>query len=91
MLNYFGIKPVLISIKNPQANATVEQLHQVILNMLVTKDLDKKFFEYIDPWVETLSSIAWAITASYHHNIQATPGQAVFDRDMIFNIASVVD
>ena len=59
--------------------------------MLDTKYLTNKFFNYIYPWVETLSYIAWAITASYHHNIQATPGQAVFDRDMIFNIASVVD
>ena len=26
----------------------------------------------------------------YHHNIQDTPGQAVFGRDMIFNITSVI-
>ena len=35
------IKPLLKGIKNPQDNATVEREHQVILNMLVTKDLAK--------------------------------------------------
>ena len=43
----FDIKPVLIKIKNPQYNATVNQLHQVILNMLATQDLDNKVFDYI--------------------------------------------
>ena len=54
----FNIKPVLTSINNPQANAPVERVNQVILNMLVTKDLDNKVFDYIYPWCETLSSIA---------------------------------
>ena len=91
MLKEFNIKPVLMSAKNPQDNSPVERVHQVILNMLVTKDLDKKFFDYIDPWDETLASIAWAIRASYYHNILSTPGQAVFGRDMLFNLASVID
>ena len=58
LLKDFDIKPVLTSIKNPRANAPVKQVNQVILNMLVTKDLDNKVFDYIDPWVETLSAIA---------------------------------
>ena len=39
-LNDFDIKPVLTSIKKNQDNAPVERVHQVILNILVTKDLD---------------------------------------------------
>ena len=69
----------------------VERLHQVILNILVTKDLDNKVFDYIDSWGETLAYIAWAIRASYHRTTMATPGQAVFGRYMLFNLASVVD
>ena len=57
-LKYFGIKPVLTSVKNPQANDPVEQVHQLILNILAAKDLDNKVFNYIDPWVETLASIS---------------------------------
>ena len=91
LIKDFDIKLVLTSVKNPQYNYPVEQLHQVILNMLVTKDPDNKLFDYIDPWGETLAYIAWAIRASYQCTIMATPGKAVFDRDMLFNLASVVD
>ena len=42
LLKEFDIKPVLTLVKNPQDNAPVEQVHQLILNMLVTKDIDKK-------------------------------------------------
>ena len=42
-LKEFDIKPVLMSVKNNQANALMERVHQVILNMIVTKDLDKKY------------------------------------------------
>ena len=90
-LKDFGIKPVLTSVKNPQANAPVERVHQVILNILVAKDLDSKVFDHIDPWGENLPHIAWLIRVSYHLTILATPGQAVFDRYMLFNLASVLD
>ena len=91
LLKYFDIKPVLTSVKNPQANAPVEQVHQVILNIIVTKDINNKLFDYMDPLGETLEYIAWAIRSSYHRTIMATPGQASFGRDILFNLASVVD
>ena len=69
----------------------MEQVHQVILSMLVTKYLDNKVFDYIYPWGETLTYIAWAIRAFYRHTIMATPVQAVFVRDMLFNLESFVD
>ena len=91
LLKGFDIKPVLTPVKNPQANVSVERLHQVILNMPVIKDLDSKVFDYIYPWGETLYSIAWEIRASYHRTILATPSQDVFRRDVEFNLASYVD
>ena len=60
----------------------MERVHQVILNMIVTKYIYKKVFDHIDPWGETLPPIALAIRASYHNTILATPGQAVFGRDV---------
>ena len=69
----------------------MERVHQVILNMIFTKDLDNKVFGHIYPWGETLESISWAIRDSYHRTIMATPGKYVFDRDMIFNFTSVID
>ena len=65
-------------------------MHQVILNILVTKYISNKVFDFIYTWNETLASIPWAIRSSYQFNIQATPGQSVFGRDVIFNLASVV-
>ena len=57
LIKDFDIKTVLMTTKNPQDNAPVEWVHQVILNMLVTKDIANKVFDYIDPWVEILSYI----------------------------------
>ena len=79
-----------MKIKNPQANAPVERMHQVILNMLLTKDIYNKLFDYIDPWGETRGYIAWAIRSSYHPTIGSTPDKYLFGRDMIFNLTSVV-
>ena len=62
-------------IKNPQVNAMVELVHQLIYNMIVTKDVDKPIFDYIHPWDKTLSFISWEIMDSYHLNLNSTPGQ----------------
>ena len=91
LLNELYIKPVLTSVNNPQDNAPDERVHQVILNMLVTKDFDNKVFEYTNPWGENLAYIAWTMRYSYHRTIMATSGQAVFGRYMLFNLASVFD
>jgi hypothetical protein len=91
LLKDFDIKPVLTSIKNPQANAPVERIHQVLGHMFLTKDLNSQIFDYIDPWGEILSSIAWAVRASHHTTLDKSPAQLVFGRDMIFNFSTVVD
>ena len=66
-------------------------MHKVILNMLVTKDLDKNIFDCIYPRGETLASIGWKIRASYHRTIKDIPGKSVFGGDIIFNFPSIVD
>ena len=84
------IKPVSTTIKK-LANSPAEKFHQVIFNMLVTKDIYNKVFDYIDPWGKTLVPIAWEIRDYYHCTIGTTPEKYVFGRDMIFNLTSVVD
>ena len=78
LLKDFDIKHVLTSVKNPQDNAPVEQLHQVILDMLVTKDIDNKLFDYVCPCDESLASISCVIRASYHCILGSTTGQDFF-------------
>jgi hypothetical protein len=53
--------------------------------------LSNRIFDYIDPWGEIISSTAWAIRASCHSTLGATPVQLVFGRDMIFNIKTIID
>ena len=56
-LKVFYIETVLTPIKNPQSNIPLDLEHQLILNMLLTKDLDNTVFDQIYPWGETLPSI----------------------------------
>ena len=65
-------------------------MHQGINNMLVVKNVDKKLFDYIYSWIETIASIEWSIIFSHFRNIGATPGKAVYDIDILFNITSVI-
>ena len=85
------IKPVLTLIKNPQANAPIERVHQVLNHIFLTKNLNSQIFDYIDPWGEILNSIAWVVWASHHTTLDKTPAQLMFGRDMIFNLSTVID
>ena len=69
----------------------MELVHQVTLNMLVTKYFDNKVFYFIDPWGENLASIAWAMRGYYYHTIMAKLCLAIFGRDMLFNLTSGID
>ena len=91
VLKDYDLKPVYMTLKNPQDNDLVERVHQVIYYMLIHKDIDNKLFDYIQIWGEALAFIAWAIRYYNHRNIGDTPGQAVFVRYMKFNLASVLD
>ena len=83
----YGIKPSPITAKNPQANAMVERIHQVVQNMLRVKNLANHVFDYYDPWGQILASIAWAIRSSWHSVKDATPAQLIYNRDMILNMS----
>ena len=86
MLKDFAIQATCTSIKNPQSNAILERIHQVVGSMLKTQDLKEQIFDAWKPWSEILASVAYAIRCSYHSTLQATPGQLVFGRDMLLNI-----
>ena len=85
LLNAYGIKAKRTTVKNPQANAVLERVHQVIGDMLRTHDLENYEFDHEDSWTDILASVAWAIRSSVHSTKEATPGQLVFGRDMIFH------
>ena len=82
----YGVKAKPITVRNPQANAIVERVHQVIGNMIRTFELEKNYLDEEDPWKGVLSATAFAVRSTYHTTLQKSPGQLVFGRDMIFNI-----
>jgi transposase InsO family protein len=86
ILNDYGIKRKPSTVRNPQANAIVERVHQVICNIIRTFELQDNYLDEEDPWKGILSATAFAVRATYHATLQKSPGQSVFGRDMIFNV-----
>ena len=82
----YGVKPKPITVRNPQANAIVERVHQVIGNIIRTFELESNYLDDANPWKGILSATAFAVRSTFHTTLQNTPGQLVFGRDMIFNI-----
>jgi hypothetical protein len=78
-------------IKNPQANAICEHVHQVLETMMHTSEPDMA--DLVEPAdIETfIDNAAWAIPSTYHTVLKASPGAAIFERDMLFDIPFVAD
>ena len=83
----YGIKAKPLTIRNPQANAIVERIHQVIGNIIRTFELEDNYLDdEDDPWKGIISAAAFAVQSTFHTTLQQTPGQLVFGCNMIFNI-----
>ena len=61
LLETYDIIAKRISVKNPQANAVLERIHQVVGDMLRSKDLENYDFQSENPWADILSSVVCAI------------------------------
>ena len=88
----YGIKRKPTTTRNPQANAILERIHQTINNILRTYQIHSS--EITTPgeaWEGILSSVMFALRATYHTTLQATPTQLVFGRDAILNIKFEAD
>ena len=84
----YGIKHKLTMIKNPQANAVLEHVHQVLGQMLCTAEIDMANSVTPDDVNVLLDNAAWALCSTYHTVLTASPGMAIFGQDMLFNIHS---
>ena len=87
----YGIKAKPASVRNPQANAIIERVHQLLGNMIRSFEIEEKEIDETDPWTGILTAAAWAIRSTYHTTLQATPGQLVFGRDMVWNVNHIAD
>src|SRR6476660_6676409 len=91
ILHDYGVKAKPITVRNPQANAIVERIHQVIGNIIRTFDLENNYLDDNNPWRGILAATAFAVRSTYHTTLKKTPGQLVFGCDMIFNIQHVAN
>ena len=87
----YGLKTKPITVRNPQANAIIERVHQTMGNLIRTFELEENYMDEDDPWIGILSATAFAIRSTYHTTLRGTPGQLVYGRDMILNINHLAD
>ncbi len=59
--------------------------------MLCTAELDIANSDTPNDVDVFLDNVAWAIHSTYHMVLKASPGAAIFGRDMLFNIPFVAD
>jgi len=89
-----GIKDVAMTIKNPQANAVCERMHQTVTNIL--RPLLHAHFptmaQMANDVIDTaLATASYASRASLHQTLHISPGALVFHHDMLLNIPLIAD
>jgi hypothetical protein len=82
----YGTNHKPTKVKNPQANAIFERLHQVLGQMLCTSELNMAKTITPDDVNVFLNNAAWAIRSTYHTVLKASPGAVIFGCDMLFDI-----
>ena len=62
----YGIKTNPSSPGNPQANVTIERIHQVLGNLARTYNLQETYVDYVDPFMGILAAAAFSVQYTYH-------------------------
>jgi hypothetical protein len=79
--NDYSIKRKGNTVRNPQENTTLEWVNQTIENIIRT--FSKENMDEENPWAGISAATMFAIRATYHNTLQATPLQLVFGHDSI--------
>jgi hypothetical protein len=87
----YGIKHKPTMVKNLQANAVLEHLHQVLGQMIRTAEIEMTKSVTTDDVNVVLDNAAWAICSTYHTVLKASPAAAIFGQDTLFDIPFVAD
>ena len=69
--NDYGLKIKLITNRIPQSNAIIKHIHQTIGNIILTFDVSNIVNNI--PWSGILAATMFAVRATYHITIQASP------------------
>ena len=82
----YVIKTKPTSSGNPQANAIIDIIHQLLGDLIRYFNLQDTYVDDADPWMIILATAAFAVRATYHRTKQKSPCRLVFGRDMILPI-----
>jgi len=91
MCKNYDMKKAQSAAYNPQSNGVIERVHQVLNNCLSTANMEERELDARDPWGSFLAATAFPIRSTFHTTTHATPGQLVFQRDMILPIQFKAD
>ena len=80
-----------MSVKNPQANTILTRMHQTIMGMLCTAEIDMPDTVSKSDIVDFLTNAAWAICSTYHTVLKASPGAAIFGTNILFDRPFIAD
>ena len=87
----YGLKYKPTSVKNPQAKAILMHVHQTIMAMLHTSEIDMADTINESDIADFLTNAAWAVPSTYHTVLKTSPGAAIFGRDMLFDVSILAD
>ena len=87
----YELKRKPTSVKNPQANTILECVHQTIMGMLHPAEIDMADTVSESDIADFLTNAAWAVRSTSHTVLKASPGAAIFGRDMLFDIPFIAD
>ena len=89
----YEIKCKPTNVRNPQANAILECVHQTIMGMLCTAeiDMDDTISKSKSDIVDFPTNAGWAACSTYHIVLKASPDTEIFGRDMLFDVPCIAD
>ena len=89
MCSSYGVAASPTTVKNPRSNSPVERMHLTAADMLRTMVFSgEDWFHELD---KALQSVAWALRSTVSSMSGFTPGQLVFNKDIIMQAAVIVD
>ncbi len=87
----YGLKHKPTSVKNSQTNAILKPVHQTIMAMLRTAELNMAETVSKSDIADFLTNAAWAVCSTYNTVLKTSPGDGIFGRDMLFDVPFLAD
>ena len=92
MLQSYGVLPKPTKVKNPQSNGVHERMHLVLYEILRTTKLHVTEHSTAKKEINRiLQAVAWTMRASVHMITKFSPGQIIFQSNIIIHKMVITD